>query len=730
MFGHMPKTSMLESRKFDLPVTEALRSTTMPKYYTSVSFGRLVSLAGRRLRLSVDHFDSVLNAMIDNSGLILAPNLMQEQMAAFRALGLAPIRQPPGAMLPIPRDLRRVVLLVPKSGLSLLRAFTQPELYLALSGTLEPFENFFVSVHTVFVRVRRGNKYRGQEDLDGWRSLNSHLMVRDTREQDPEAELMVSAMVPSFALMMAPPAFTELQLRPRDGIEMYQAPKNIMRRLGGYFNKHFFKATLDNADKTAVLIPGATGDILQGGVSRPRFSFPDRVACPDQDSSRPSPRMGRGLSEAVDTHRFMHGDAGIDQAVELVEQAESNRGDARLVYRVTLVMANDEARECLSAGEAPALETSHDPCSVRVALGKGLCHATSLPFPIEPRRLQMKCSKRQGYVIYTVPPVRQTLNLPLAWAGLDIEGEGQAVLPSMPSWSPAVPLSSLPRLDLQAEWAHETVMGGVSFTPAERAMREGLPTPGSEIVDPVFLGLKEEILAIISTVCDHHDEARTSSWKHPWMCITENRRGDEPALWVWVNEILLDPTNEALILDCCVMLADRMDSPASMQLGTALELEDIHGRGTGIRFPKAVSGELALWASLLPAAVERARQTYAHTADCIYSTSGYSGRTICGCGLGNDLPPGFVESMHSANALGPAPLQARFHRAALSPLFPPHEKLTTHFLASGAAAGGSGRCAKCGKIGKSLQCSRCRKVAYCSKECQRRDWKSHKPSCG
>lgn len=70
------------------------------------------------------------------------------------------------------------------------------------------------------------------------------------------------------------------------------------------------------------------------------------------------------------------------------------------------------------------------------------------------------------------------------------------------------------------------------------------------------------------------------------MCITENRRDDEPALWVWVNEILLDPTNEALILDCCVMLADRMDSPASMQLGIALELEDIYGRGTGICFPK------------------------------------------------------------------------------------------------------------------------------------------------
>ncbi|CAN0472242.1 unnamed protein product, partial [Ectocarpus sp. 8 AP-2014] len=145
--------------------------------------------------------------------------------------------------------------------------------------------------------------------------------------------------------------------------------------------------------------------------------------------------------------------------------------------------------------------------------------------------------------------------------------------------------------------------------------------------------------------------------------------------------------------------------------------------------PQAVSGEVALWGSLLPAAVERARQTYAHTADCIYSTPGYSGRTLCSCGMGKDLPSGFVESMSSANALELVQLQTCFHRAALSPLFPAHEKLSTQFPASGTATDGSRKCAKCGKGGNSLQCSRCRKVAYCSKECQRRDWKSHKPSC-
>lgn len=47
-------------------------------------------------------------------------------------------------------------------------------------------------------------------------------------------------------------------------------------------------------------------------------------------------------------------------------------------------------------------------------------------------------------------------------------------------------------------------MGGVSFTPAERSMREGLPTPNSEIVDPVFLGLKVMMMEVCPGFEDEH----------------------------------------------------------------------------------------------------------------------------------------------------------------------------------------------------------------------------------
>lgn len=78
MFDHMPKSAMLASMRFEQPW--AVRSCTIPHHYTSVSFGRLLSLSRRQLHLSVTHFEAVLHAIIRNSGLMLAPNLQQEQV--------------------------------------------------------------------------------------------------------------------------------------------------------------------------------------------------------------------------------------------------------------------------------------------------------------------------------------------------------------------------------------------------------------------------------------------------------------------------------------------------------------------------------------------------------------------------------------------------------------------------------------------------------------------------
>lgn len=140
--------------------------------------------------------------------------------------------------------------------------------------------------------------------------------------------------------------------------------------------------------------------------------------------------------------------------------------------------------------------------------------------------------------------------------------------------------------------------------------------------------------------------------------------------------------------------------------------------------------EFELWTALLPAAVERARQTYAHTSDCIYSLPSNDSPTVCSCGMGKDLPPAFMKAMRSVKAIaGGAAVTTLVYRAALSPLYAPTEMAAAKKVSVERSQAGGVRCTTCRKGGSSMLCSRCRKVTYCSKECQRQDWKNHKVNC-
>ncbi len=78
--------------------------------------------------------------------------------------------------------------------------------------------------------------------------------------------------------------------------------------------------------------------------------------------------------------------------------------------------------------------------------------------------------------------------------------------------------------------------------------------------------VQESILAIASMASKHH-KRDFPVWPGPWVCIAEDRdRHDIPAIWIWVNEILLDSSNEALLLDCCVLPVDRLGDEVCSQL--------------------------------------------------------------------------------------------------------------------------------------------------------------------
>ena len=143
------------------------------------------------------------------------------QLALFDALGLVPIRQLPKAG--VSSSISRVVLLVPPLGLVPLRGFGCPYVFLRLSEAHRPIDTHVMSVHMAFVRVRRGRSVLWKDGND-WHSINQHLEVRNTQENDPDAELMVSAIVSKVELNPAALSLTDVQLRPVESADMFQPP--------------------------------------------------------------------------------------------------------------------------------------------------------------------------------------------------------------------------------------------------------------------------------------------------------------------------------------------------------------------------------------------------------------------------------------------------------------------------------------------------------------------------
>ncbi|CAM9115690.1 unnamed protein product, partial [Ectocarpus sp. 13 AM-2016] len=74
VFFHMPNMSI-----FGIDDKQLLLSAATNKYYTSVSFARVLALFGRRLRLGAANFEAARVSIFESSGLVLALNLRQEQ---------------------------------------------------------------------------------------------------------------------------------------------------------------------------------------------------------------------------------------------------------------------------------------------------------------------------------------------------------------------------------------------------------------------------------------------------------------------------------------------------------------------------------------------------------------------------------------------------------------------------------------------------------------------------
>ncbi|KAK6351322.1 hypothetical protein TWF718_004486 [Orbilia javanica] len=204
---------------------------------------------------------------------------------------------------------------------------------------------------------------------------------------------------------------------------------------------------------------------------------------------------------------------------------------------------------------------------------------------------------------------------------------------------------------------------------------------------------------------------------------------------IYVKNIRIDLSGQSITADCALLPFE--DNTISQIAPMLLNLHNA---------PLTNSPEESkAWLQLSPSWVERCR-TWEHKPNCQYLKTSrvplsapdlrIGDSPICSCGKGI-----FPKEFHDDPVI--KPLLRYATRAALGPLFPPpYSKELQNLQELIAAVSGINLstltvaepkervCAACGKEEtedrKLKKCVACMNIEYCSKECQKKDWKAHK----
>nr|GAT50811.1 predicted protein [Mycena chlorophos] len=336
--------------------------------------------------------------------------------------------------------------------------------------------------------------------------------------------------------------------------------------------------------------------------------------------------------------------------------------------------------------------------SFDVSLGE---HSQTVSFPIPVRECQL-LKESPSCVVLVVQPNRAIQDGGLFANAFPIVGE----FPNQHSWNLArIHTSrSIPLPNVDQDWLNLRMV-------AQMSQREGSLIPGmaQQPADDVFTGLKLAIMRVLTPKLGQDAQRRR---------VSELRDADvdRGVSTICVDGLRLDLPSHTVFGDAYVFVYDERMGRAAQRTELSQATDTIagdsdDGDGDYIEIISLPSKEIALWKKILPALAERCR-TWSHLDSCENRSRDFASRHLCRCGEGRDVVALAQDPMWE-------PIAPYLTRIALSPLF---------FVGS---LENMESCSVCQRGGKPnlLRCSRCTRVLYCSKECQREDWKKHKPIC-